>query len=180
MSVQEPQERVLATDHGRVWRRGIHGLGLYRSAGESERLHIKTLLEGSLSRTYAQIMRQISFVIVAGLTAALLVGCATNDYTRITAKIAAYDTEAAKTKADMAKAKDDAARILAYRTLISLTEKQLMIARRISPSTNPGYQAGTMTIEQARQDRENRIEQLDKQLKTYQSELAKVAGRPST
>jgi hypothetical protein len=180
MSVQEPQERVFATDHGRVWRRGIHGLGLCRSAGESERLHIKTLLEGSLSRTYTQVMRQISFVLAAGLTAALLVGCATNDYSRITAKIAAYDTEAAKTKADMAKATDDAARILAYRTLISLTEKQLMIARRISPSTNPGYRAGTMTIEQARQDRENRIAQLDKQLKTYQSELGKVAGRPST
>ncbi len=125
-------------------------------------------------------MNRTTFAIAASLTAALAVGCATSDYTRITAKISAYDTQAAKAKTDIVKAKDDAERILAYRTLISLTEKQLVIARRISPNTNPAYRAGTMTIEQAKQDRENRIMQLDKQLKTYHTELAKVSGRPST
>lgn len=125
-------------------------------------------------------MNSTSCALAAIITASLTVGCATNDYTKITTKISAYDTQAAKAKADIVKAKDDAERILGYRTLISLTEKQLVIARRISPNTNPSYRAGTMTIEQAKQDRENRIMQLDKQLKTYQTELAKVSGRPST
>lgn len=144
---------------------------------QSDLLHPGTLLEGSLPRSYPAGMYRIMFPLLAMLAALLTPGCATNDYTRITTKIAAYDTEAATAKATLARAKTDAEKMLAYRTLISLSEKQLMIARRISPNTNPGVRAGSMTVQQSKDDCSKRISELETQLKAYQAEFAKLSGR---
>jgi len=143
------------------------------------RLHPGTLLEEPFPRSYAPVMIRTTLLLVATLSALMTVGCATSDHTRITTKIAAYDTEAATAKANLARAKTDAERMLAYRTLISLSEKQLMIARRISPNSNPGYRAGSMTLQQSKDDCSKRVSALEAQLKSYQSELAKLSGRPT-
>lgn len=143
------------------------------------RLHPGTLLEEPFPGSYAPVMIRTTPILVATLSALMTVGCATSDYTRITTKIAAYDTEAATAKANLARAKTDAERMLAYRTLISLSEKQLMIARRISPNSNPGYRAGSMTMQQSKDDCSKRVSALEAQLKSYQSELAKLSGRPT-
>jgi hypothetical protein len=95
---------------------------------------------------------------------ALVSGCGTSDYNRITDKIAAYESQAATTRAHMQSSTERAQKIRGYNSLISLTRKEIELARRINPETNPAYKSGTMTLEQARQEKAARVAKLDQQL----------------
>lgn len=116
------------------------------------------------------------------LASVMLGGCATSDYVRITDKISAYEEQAASTRAEMAASSDPAVKLRGYRTLIRLTEKELEIARRIDPSTNPAYRAKSITAEQARKDKEDRVKTLQAQMgeliKGRDAEEAKLRSSP--
>ncbi len=116
--------------------------------------------------------------IIALAASALLLGaCSTKDYTKITTKIAAYEVVAEREKAALAEAKDNAVRIHAARALVSLAEKELVLARRIDAKSNPAYRAGSLTLDQANQDRDKRIVELDALLKERQTALAKITAK---
>lgn len=111
---------------------------------------------------------------------ALVAGCATSDYERITDKIAAYEGQAATARAELASTKDPAKRMRAYASLISLNRKELEIARRINPETNPAFRSGTMTLEQSRAEKAARVEGLEKQLRDLTAARdAEIAAQPS-
>lgn len=98
------------------------------------------------------------------LCIALAAGCGTSDYSRITDKIAAYESQAATTRAHMQSTTERAQKIRGYNTLISLTRKEIELARRVDPESNPAFKNGAMTLEQSRQEKAARVAKLDGQL----------------
>lgn len=95
---------------------------------------------------------------------ALSSGCGTSDYGRITDKIAAYESQAATTRVHMQSTTERSQKIRGYNSLISLTRKEIELARRINPESNPAYKSGAMTLEQSRQEKAARVAKLDQQL----------------
>lgn len=91
-------------------------------------------------------------------------GCATTDYDRITDKIAAYEAQGATARVAVNTAKEPAQKVRGYNTLVSLKRKELEIARRINPETNPAYKSGAMTLQQAREEKAARVATIEQQL----------------
>ena len=93
----------------------------------------------------------------------ILAGCATSDYARITTKIATYEGQAI-TARDQLQTANSQAKITLYRNLISLCTKQLKIAKRINPESNPSYKSRLITLEQAKTEKAERVTMLEKRL----------------
>ena len=114
-------------------------------------------------------MRQPHVFAAAFVAVMILAGCATSDYGRITDKIAAYE-EQAMTARDRLKTAKSQSKITLYRTLISLCNKQLDIARRINPESNPSYKSGSITLDQAKAEKAERVAKLEKHLEQTMKE----------
>lgn len=106
------------------------------------------------------------FALIAPIALSLLLvgGCGTSDYGRLTSKIATYEGQAAVTQAELATTKDPAQKIRAHNALISLSRKELELARRINPETNPNCRNGTITLQQSRDEKAAMIAKLEQQL----------------
>ncbi|MEI6474244.1 MAG: hypothetical protein WCO75_02515 [Planctomycetota bacterium] len=114
-------------------------------------------------------MKHTGSIASALIAVIILAGCATSDYGRITDKIAAYEGQAV-TARDNLKTANSQSKITLYRTLISLNNKQLEIARRINPESNPAFKSGSITLEQSKKDKAERIAKLEKQLEQTMKE----------
>lgn len=111
-------------------------------------------------------MRHICFLtVVVSLAAA--VGCATSDFGRITDKMADYEAQAARDRAELDSAKDKGQKIALLNTLIRNTDLQLKIARRINPESNPKYRSREINIEAARADKATRVKRLEERRADY-------------
>ena len=115
------------------------------------------------ARAYHAVMKNSGFIASALLAIIIVGGCATSDYGRITDKIAAYEVQAVTTREKLQSANSQA-KITLYRTLVSINTNQLTIARRINPESNPAYKSGTITLEQAKTEKNDRVAVLEKQL----------------
>lgn len=122
-------------------------------------------------------------LVTAALLAMVLVGCATSDYTRITDKIAAYEVQAIETRKRLDETKEASVKLSCYRTLVSLTSKQLEIARRVNPETNPAVRSKSITLEQARAEKASEVARLEKLLDQYTKErnalMQSLSAKPS-
>jgi hypothetical protein len=127
-----------------------------RAAGSALPMH-KT------ARAYHPVMKNSGFIASALLALIIVGGCATSDYGRITDKIAAYEVQAVTTREKLQSANSQA-KITLYRTLVSINNNQLTIARRINPESNPAYKSGAITLEQAKTEKNERVTALEKQL----------------
>lgn len=116
-------------------------------------------------------MRAPTTLLISCLLAAPIAsGCATQDYGRITAKIADYEVQAAKDKEELDAAKDKATKLSCLNRLIRNTELQLKIARRISPSTDPQYKNGEQGRNAARAEKDKRVKDLEARLTGYKKQ----------
>ncbi len=115
------------------------------------------------ARAYHPVMKNSGFIASALLALIIVGGCATSDYGRITDKIAAYEVQAVTTREKLQSANSQA-KITLYRTLVSINNNQLTIARRINPESNPAYKSGAITLEQAKTEKNERVTALEKQL----------------
>ncbi len=115
------------------------------------------------ARAYHSVMKNSGFIASALLAIIIVGGCATSDYGRITDKIAAYEVQAVTTREKLQSANSQA-KITLYRTLVSINTNQLTIARRINPESNPAYKSGSITLEQAKTEKADRVATLEKQL----------------
>ena len=115
------------------------------------------------ARAYHAVMKNSGFIASALLAIIIVGGCATSDYGRITDKIAAYEVQAVTTREKLQSANSQA-KITLYRTLVSINTNQLTIARRINPESNPAYKSGSITLEQAKTEKADRVATLEKQL----------------
>lgn len=115
------------------------------------------------ARAYHAVMKNSGFIASALLAIIIVGGCATSDYGRITDKIAAYEVQAVTTREKLQSANSQA-KITLYRTLVSINTNQLTIARRINPESNPAYKSGSITLEQAKTEKNDRVATLEKQL----------------
>ena len=115
------------------------------------------------ARAYHAVMKNSGFIASALLAIIIVGGCATSDYGRITDKIAAYEVQAVTTREKLQSANSQA-KITLYRTLVTINTNQLTIARRINPESNPAYKSGTITLEQAKTEKNDRVAVLEKQL----------------
>lgn len=97
-------------------------------------------------------------LLISSLVVAAPIGCATSDHGRLNNKIESYESRAASYKAKLATTNDPARRVRYLNTLIELTDTQIALANRVNPQTNPGVAAGTITIEDARKEKEAAIE----------------------
>ena len=120
------------------------------------------LLHGSV-HAYHAIMKNSGSIASAFIALIILAGCATSDYGRITDKIAAYEVQAVTTREKLQSANSQA-KITLYRTLVTINNNQLTIARRINPESNPAYKSGAITLEQAKTEKTERVTALEKQL----------------
>ncbi len=114
-------------------------------------------------------MKHTGSIASALIAVIILAGCATSDYGRITDKIAAYEVQAV-TARDNLKTANSQSKITLYRTLINLNNKQLEIARRINPESNPAFKSGSITLEQSKTDKAERVAKLEKQLEQTMKE----------
>ncbi|MFM7806628.1 MAG: hypothetical protein ACKPEA_01700 [Planctomycetota bacterium] len=101
------------------------------------------------------------------LALAMLSGCATSDYGRITNKMAEYEANAARDKQSLDASKDKAEKLVLLTALVRNTELQLKIARRINPESNPQYRSGKMDLAACRADKEARVAALETRLAEY-------------
>ena len=115
------------------------------------------------ARAYHSVMKNSGFIASALLAIIIVGGCATSDYGRITDKIAAYEVQAVTTREKLQSANSQA-KITLYRTLVTINNNQLTIARRINPESNPAYKRGSITLEQAKTEKADRVATLEKQL----------------
>ena len=115
------------------------------------------------ARAYHAVMKNSGFIASALLAIIIVGGCATSDYGRITDKIAAYEVQAVTTREKLQSANSQA-KITLYRTLVTINTNQLTIARRINPESNPAYKSGSITLEQAKTEKADRVATLEKQL----------------
>lgn len=115
------------------------------------------------ARAYHAVMKNSGFIASALLAIIIVGGCATSDYGRITDKIAAYEVQAVTAREKLQSANSQA-KITLYRTLVSIYTNQLTIARRINPESNPAYKSGSITLEQAKTEKNDRVATLEKQL----------------
>lgn len=120
------------------------------------------LLHGSV-HAYHDGMKNSGSIASTFIALIILAGCATSDYGRITDKIAAYEVQAVTTREKLQSANSQA-KITLYRTLVTINNNQLTIARRINPESNPAYQSGAITLEQAKTEKNERVATLEKQL----------------
>ena len=115
------------------------------------------------ARAYHAVMKNSGFIASALLAIIIVGGCATSDYGRITDKIAAYEVQAVTAREKLQSANSQA-KITLYRTLVTINTNQLTIARRITPESNPAYKSGSITLEQAKTEKADRVATLEKQL----------------
>jgi hypothetical protein len=110
------------------------------------------------------------------LSAPIAAGCATQDYGRITAKMADYEAQASKDKEQLDAATDKSTKLTCLNRLIRNTELQLKIARRISPSTDPQYKDGEKGREAARADKDKRVAALETRLADYRKQRESLSS----
>jgi type IV pilus biogenesis protein CpaD/CtpE len=125
---------------------------------------------------------KLPHMIAAVVGLAILAGCATSDYGRITEKLGAYEQRAALARAEIKASTDPVVRVRGYNTLISLTRNELKLAKRINPESNPAYRNRELTIQQARDERAARVQRLEGELadliKTRDLEVGKTSSTP--
>jgi hypothetical protein len=118
-------------------------------------------------------MRSSSLLLT--LLIACLAGCGTSDYERITRKISDYEVRISRDQAELASAKDTATKLQCLNSMISNTDSQLKIAKRIDPSSNPDFKRGSMSYDAAKDEKQKRVDALEKRIADYREQRRRLS-----
>lgn len=120
-----------------------------------------------------------SAVLLSGAVAcAIAAGCATSDYRRLHAKIDAYEARVAVRRTDLNQTSDPARKVRELVALINLTNQQIILANRVNPRTHPDVAAGTLSVDEARIEKERTIEKLEANRAEYIRRRDAISNSP--
>lgn len=137
---------------------------------DSDRTRISPSFKGFRTMRSSSVILALAIACSFGLT-----GCGTSDYGRITRKITDYEVRISKDQAELATAKDTATKLQSLNSMISNTESQLKIAKRIDPASNPEFRSGSITYDAAKEEKRKRVDALEKRLADYRAQRGKLS-----